>query len=171
MTARTLEEIEALAAEATPGPYSLNECGQGAELMMLGGPSRKYVATVRIHQVPRHMGEWEEKKRAKTAELLAALPDILAIAQEQRGAMNADEARTREAAMRVWGEHVRGCDTADAMADLIVSQRAELDAVFAAIDEVDAACEDQAFGWSLRKDTARKRLQALRDKRKTGTKR
>jgi hypothetical protein len=28
--------------------------------------------------------------------------------------------------MRVWGEHVRGCDTADAMADLIVSQRAEI---------------------------------------------
>lgn len=52
--------------------------------------------------------------------------DLLAIAQEQRGVMAADEERTRAAAMRVWGEHVRGCDTADAMADLIVSQRAEI---------------------------------------------
>lgn len=84
MTARTLEEIEALASEATPGPYSLHECSHGAELMMLGGPSRKYVATVRIHQVPRHMGEWEEAKRTKTAALIATLPDLLAIAQEQR---------------------------------------------------------------------------------------
>lgn len=81
---RTLEEIEALAAEATPGPYSISECSGGAELMLLGGPSRKYVASVRIHQVPRHQGEWEEKKRTKTAELLQAIPDLLAIAQGQR---------------------------------------------------------------------------------------
>ena len=53
-------------------------------------------------------------------------PRLLEIAQEQRGAMAADEERTRAAAMRVWGEHVRGCDTADAMADLIVRQRAEI---------------------------------------------
>lgn len=84
MTRRTLEEIEELAAEATPKPWVLNECSGGAEMMLLGGPSRKYVASIRIHQVPRHMGEWEEKKRAKTAELLEALPDLLAIAQGQR---------------------------------------------------------------------------------------
>ena len=84
MTGRTLEEIEALAAEATPGPWALNECSGGADLMLLGGPSRKYVASIRIHQVPRHMGEWEERKRTKTAELLEALPDLLAIAQGQR---------------------------------------------------------------------------------------
>ena len=83
VTGRTLEEIEALAAEATPGPWALNECSGGAELMLLGGPSRKYVASIRIHQVPRHMGEWEERKRTKTAELLEALPDLLAIAQGQ----------------------------------------------------------------------------------------
>ncbi len=84
MTARTLEEIEALAREATPGPYEISACHGGAELMLLGGPSRKYVASIRIHQVPRHMGEWEEKKRTKTAELLESLPDLLAIAQGQR---------------------------------------------------------------------------------------
>ncbi len=91
MSERTLEEIEALAADATPGPYSLHECSQGAELMMLGGPSRKCVATMRIHQVPRHMGEWEEKKRTKTAELLAELPRLLAIAQEQRAEIAAKD--------------------------------------------------------------------------------
>ena len=84
MTARTLEEIEALAAEANRGG-----------------------------DVPRMQA--------------INFPDLLAIAQEQRGAMAADEERTRAAAMRVWGEHVRGCDTADAMADLIVSQRAEIE--------------------------------------------
>lgn len=86
---RTLEEIEALAAEATPGPWALNECSGGADLMLLGGPSRKYVASIRIHQVPRHMGEWEERKRTKTAELLEALPHLLAIAQGQREALHA----------------------------------------------------------------------------------
>ena len=136
--------------------------------------------------------------------MIENFPRLLAIAQEQRGAMAADEDRARAAAMRVWGEHVRGCDTADAMADLIVrqraeiarlqdnastaafdkiadqlgeanreneEQRAELSAVFAAIDEVDAACEDQAYGWSERKDAARKNLQLLRNKHKIGTKR
>ena len=51
---------------------------------------------------------------------------LLAIAQEQRGAMAADEERTKTASVRVWGEHVRGCDTVDAMADLIAEQRAEI---------------------------------------------
>ena len=59
-------------------------------------------------------------------ELIRHAPRLLEIAREQRGAMAADEERTRAAAMRVWGEHVRGCDTADAMADLIVRQRAEI---------------------------------------------
>ena len=59
-------------------------------------------------------------------ELIRHAPRLLEIAREQRGAATADEERTRAAAMRVWGEHVRGCDTADAMADLIVRQRAEI---------------------------------------------
>lgn len=79
----TLEEIEALAKDATPGPYTTSECSAGAEIMLLGGPSRKYVATVRIHQVPRHMGEWEEAKRTATAGFLASAPRLLEIAQEQ----------------------------------------------------------------------------------------
>ena len=96
MTARTLEEIEALAADATPGPYSLSACAQGAELMILGGSSRRYVAMVRIHQVPRHMGEWEEGRRAKTAEFLAELPRLLAIAQEQRAVLQEAKAAMRD---------------------------------------------------------------------------
>ena len=53
-------------------------------------------------------------------------PRLLEIAREQRGAATADEERTKAAAVRVWGEHVRGCDTVDAMADLIEAQRAEI---------------------------------------------
>ena len=59
-------------------------------------------------------------------ELIRHAPRLLEIAREQRGAATADEERTRAAAMRVWGEHVRGCDTADAMADLIEAQKAEI---------------------------------------------
>ena len=59
-------------------------------------------------------------------ELIRHAPRLLEIAQEQRGAATADEERTKAAAVRVWGEHVRGCDTVDAMADLIEAQRAEI---------------------------------------------
>ncbi len=59
-------------------------------------------------------------------ELIRHAPRLLEIAREQRGAATADEERTRAAAMRVWGEHVRGCDTADALADLIAAQKAEI---------------------------------------------
>lgn len=41
-----------------------------------------------------------------------------------RGAIEADEERLKAAAIRVWGEHVHGCDAPDRMADLIIALRA-----------------------------------------------
>ena len=51
---------------------------------------------------------------------------------------------------------------AEALYAIANAQRTMLDAVFAAIDEIAAACEDQKFGWSERKDAARTRLETLR---------
>jgi NADH:ubiquinone oxidoreductase subunit E len=77
--------------------------------------------------------------RNANGRIIAEIWRLLAIAQEQRGAMAADEERTRAAAMRVWGEHVRGCDTADAMADLIVRQREEIARLRGDLAQADAA--------------------------------
>ena len=119
MTARTLEEIEALAAGATPGVWEVLDGSESAHCCF----SKSIIS--RGHHYDNSILEILCGSDAD-ASLVVNAPRLLAIAQEQRGAMNADEARTREAAMRVWGEHVRGCDTADAMADLIVRQRAEI---------------------------------------------
>ena len=67
-----------------------------------------------------------QKSGETTRMRVMQFPRLLEIAREQRGAATADEERTKAAAVRVWGEHVRGCDTVDAMADLIEAQRAEI---------------------------------------------
>ena len=75
-------------------------------------------------------------------ELIRHAPRLLEIAQEQRGAATADEERTKAAAVRVWGEHVRGCDTVDAMADLIEAQRAEI-AAMRKVVEISKICANE----------------------------
>lgn len=129
LTARTLEEIEALAAMRTVGQwaYFRHDCKELAHIESFEVTFGEKYGTAWLQSGggdhPKDLGKTEAEANAA---LMANAPRLLAIAQEQRGAMAADEERTRAAAMRVWGEHVRGCDTADAMADLIVSQRAEI---------------------------------------------
>jgi hypothetical protein len=53
---------------------------------------------------------------------------------EIRGAMDADDRRLREAAIRVWGEDRHGCDTPDEMAELILTLRARCARADAAAD-------------------------------------
>jgi len=141
MSERTLEEIEALAADATPGPWTT----KGKSVKALGAPSERTAPNGWQGGICNCMGSGHGPRSridalAETnAALIAELPNLLAIAQEQRGAMAADEERTRAAAMRVWGEHVRGCDTADAMADLIVRQREEIARLRGDLAQADAA--------------------------------
>lgn len=75
-----------------------------------------------------------------------------------RGAMAADDNRLRDAAIRVWGEHVRGCDTPDAMADLIEHLRNEVTCV-----------AQQVIDWSVRAGDAERERDACREIFKTGT--
>lgn len=93
-----------------------------------------------LEEIEREIGKLGAQKWYGAAHTLR----LLAIAQKQRGAMAADEERTRAAAMRVWGEHVRGCDTADAMADLIVRQRAEIERLRNDLEEANE-CRDPAY--------------------------
>lgn len=98
LTARTLEEIEALAAEATPGPWDILKGGHVGE-----------TNTVReITFGGKYGGAWIQsaeqcgdegttgKEIIANAALIAALPDLLAIAQEQKAqiAMLQDNAST-----------------------------------------------------------------------------
>lgn len=93
------------------------------------------MTTQTLEEIEREIGKLGAQKWYGAAHTLR----LLAIAQEQRGVMAADEERTRAAAMRVWGEHVRGCDTADAMADLIVRQREEIARLHGDLAQADAA--------------------------------
>lgn len=140
MSARTLEEIEVLAAEATPGPWMLEEqdlCPVGPVVTA----DRAHPIAQTQHNLTVHGSDHvaQNKMRNANGRIIAEIWRLLAIAQEQRGAMAADEERTRAAAMRVWGEHVRGCDTADAMADLIVRQREEIARLRGDLAQADAA--------------------------------
>lgn len=86
MTGRTLEEIEALAAEATPGPWEILKSGHVG-------------ATNTVQEITfggKYGGAWIQsaeqcgdegttgKEIIANAALIAALPDLLAIAQGQR---------------------------------------------------------------------------------------
>ena len=73
MTGRTLEEIEALAADATPGPWAMNtdppyDSVVGSDGRTVCCDTAYYPTAVSIEDM----------------RLIAALPDLLAIAQGQR---------------------------------------------------------------------------------------
>jgi len=124
---RTLEEIEALAAAATPGPWEF-ETGDGAPIGNVQTADGHLIFQAQQNATVKGSDySSQTRMRNANAAFSAEIWVLLSIAQEQRGAMSADEERMRAAAMRVWGDHVRGCDTADAMADLIVRQRAEVE--------------------------------------------
>lgn len=78
------------------------------------------------------INELEPRARAAESERDSLRSQLDALGNDltlTRGAMAADDARLREAAIRVWGEHVRGCDTPDEMADLIRELRRQLAAL------------------------------------------
>lgn len=63
-----------------PGPWVFGR-GRDDQRLILGGPGRRYVATVQIEQTPRLLGLGEERERLANARLIAAAPDLLNIAQ------------------------------------------------------------------------------------------
>lgn len=70
----------------TPRPWVFGNAKDG-ERLILGGPGRKYVATVVIHQIPRHMGRDEEPEREANAALIADAPRLYAENQRLREAL------------------------------------------------------------------------------------
>lgn len=58
----------------TPGPWFFGRTAEGERLVL--GDRMKYVARIRIHQVPRVMGLHEEKRREANAQLIVAAPDL-----------------------------------------------------------------------------------------------
>lgn len=89
MTARTLEEIEVLAADATPGPWTT----KGKSVKALGAPSERTAPNGWQGGICNCMGSGHGPRSridalAETnAALIAELPNLLAIAQEQRAAL------------------------------------------------------------------------------------
>ena len=85
MTGRTLEEIEALAADATPGPWAMNtdppyDSVVGSDGRTVCCDTAYYPTAVSIEDM----------------RLIAALPDLLAIAQGQREALQEAKAAMRD---------------------------------------------------------------------------
>ena len=56
----------------------------------------------------------------------AAIREFLTALDVAKGVTRADDERLEQAAIRVWGEHVWGCDSADHMAELVLSLRHQL---------------------------------------------
>ena len=97
MTARTLEEIEALAREATPGPWMLEPNDPlcitredpgwaSSDQLDIGFTNDPKRVAFMNHDVGDDSTEWfsSQEKATANAALIAALPDLLAIAQAQR---------------------------------------------------------------------------------------
>lgn len=109
MTARTLEEIEALAKDATPGPWTT----KGKSVKAVGAPSTGTAPNGWQGGICNCMGSGHgprsriDELAESNAALIAALPDLLAIAQRQREEM----AALKEAAISVlegWAHDVIG---------------------------------------------------------------
>ena len=89
MSERTLEEIEVLAADATPGPWTT----KGKSVKALGAPSERTAPNGWQGGICNCMGSGHGPRSridalAETnAALIAELPNLLAIAQEQRAAL------------------------------------------------------------------------------------
>ena len=98
MTARTLEEIEALAADATPGPWTT----KGKSVKALGAPSERTAPNGWQGGICNCMGSGHGPRSridalAETnAALIAELPNLLAIAQEQRAVLQEAKAAMRD---------------------------------------------------------------------------
>ena len=90
MTARTLEEIEALAAEATPGPWGFfkHDCKELPSIDSFEITFRNKYGTAWIQSSNTHGVTMDQdmscKEAAANAALLASARDLLAIAQGQR---------------------------------------------------------------------------------------
>lgn len=98
MTARTLEEIETLAADATPGPWTT----KGKSVKALGAPSERTAPNGWQGGICNCMGSGHGPRSridalAETnAALIAELPNLLAIAQEQRAVLQEAKAAMRD---------------------------------------------------------------------------
>lgn len=98
MTARTLEEIEVLAADATPGPWTT----KGKSVKALGAPSERTAPNGWQGGICNCMGSGHGPRSridalAETnAALIAELPSLLAIAQEQRAVLQEAKAAMRD---------------------------------------------------------------------------
>lgn len=98
MSERTLEEIEVLAADATPGPWTT----KGKSVKALGAPSERTAPNGWHGGICNCMGSGHGPRSridalAETnAALIAELPSLLAIAQEQRAVLQEAKAAMRD---------------------------------------------------------------------------
>jgi hypothetical protein len=107
---REFEEILGVSDTMEPGAFEVG----------VARLHRLIAAEARCESVTKWAAEYHAKWQAAEARCA-----------ELRGAMDADDCRLREAAIRVWGEDRHGCDTPDWMAEEILTLRgrcAELEA-------------------------------------------
>lgn len=96
----------------TPGPWVFGKTTRQDQRLILGGPGRKYVASVTVQQIPRPMGIADESEREANArlitaapEMLEALEELLSLPNKQRPQQVWEEARVAVAKAR--GEKLR----------------------------------------------------------------
>lgn len=96
----------------TPGPWVFGRMPDDSVKMILGGADRRYVATVKIHQSPRHMGAEAEAEREANARLIAASPELLEATRWLRSAL----------INSLLGKKVRDADEAISYAEKVISK-------------------------------------------------
>lgn len=123
MTGRTLEEIEALAAEATPGPWMLEPTDPlcitrqdpgwaSSDQLDIGFTNDPKRVAFMNHDVGDDSTEWfaSQEKATANAALIAALPDLLTIAQGQREEIREADRRAGEAERHLaWEKESNRC--------------------------------------------------------------
>ena len=131
VTGRTLEEIEALAAEATPGPWGFfkHDCKElpsidSFEITFRNKYGTAWIQSSNTHGVTMDR-DMSHKEAAANAALLASAPDLLAIAQGQRERLAALDNAPR------WSRHSERCGVAAALG--VTTDRVDLDSVVYAV--------------------------------------
>ena len=93
--------VEALLKGVTEGPWGYGKTGEEQRLILGAGGRGNYIANVTIHQIPRHMGLWEEDERESNAQFIAAsrelVPALLAERNQLRDELEAKLAKAVEA--------------------------------------------------------------------------
>ncbi len=108
-----MADLRKLLDEATPGPWVFGRTGEEQRLI-LGGPSKEYVANVQIFQTPRNMGAWQESEREANARLIALAPQLAAaLIKAREGLEGIERTYYTEGKDAVWRSvHMRAISSA-----------------------------------------------------------